>query len=41
MHIKGKTYAIGVIGKKENMNFDVLRSFGKVEEKTLEEIFGY
>lgn len=40
-HVKGKQYTICVIGKKENMNMDVLQSLGELNELSLEEIFGY
>ena len=40
-HVKGKTYHICVIGKKENIDLEVLRSMGEFQELSLEEIFGY
>ena len=40
-HVKGKSYHICVIGKKENIDLDVLRSMGEFQELSLEEIFGY
>ena len=40
-HVKGKQYSICVIGKKENMNMEVLKGLGELRELELEEIFGY
>jgi zinc protease len=39
-NIADKTYTYLVIGKKEDVNFDVLRSLGEVQELTLEDVFG-
>ncbi|MCB9227963.1 MAG: insulinase family protein [Chitinophagales bacterium] len=40
-HIKGKNYHIAVIGNKEHLDTESLNKLGKVNELTLEEIFGY
>lgn len=40
-NIKGKKYNYLVIGKRENVNMNVLKSHGEYKELTLEEIFGY
>lgn len=40
-NIKGKTFTYVVLGKKEDIDFNVLKKVGKVEELTLEEIFNY
>lgn len=40
-HIKGQNYTYLVIGKKENLDMEALSKLGKVEELSLEEIFGY
>lgn len=39
-NIKGKSYTYLVIGKKSDVDFDVLRNLGEVEELTLEQVFG-
>lgn len=40
-NVKGKTYTYVVLGKKDEVDFNVLKKFGKVEELTLEQIFNY
>ncbi|MFN8308628.1 MAG: insulinase family protein [Chitinophagales bacterium] len=40
-HIKAKLFAYLVIGKKENMDFELLKSLGEVKELSLQEVFGY
>lgn len=40
-HVKGKQYNFLIMGKKENLNMDYLKSIGDFEELTLEELFGY
>lgn len=40
-NIKDKKYNYLVIGKRDNVNSEVLRSLGEYKELTLEEIFGY
>jgi len=40
-HVKGKKYAYLVIGKKEDLNMDVLKEIGPVQELQYNEIFGY
>ena len=39
--IKGKPLTMLVLGKKENLDMNVLESYGKVKFLSLEEIFGY
>jgi len=40
-HIKDKKYDILVVGPKDKINFTLLKKYGKVEELTLEQLFGY
>lgn len=40
-YIKGKKYTYLVLGKRQSIDFGTLRSLGKVEELTLEKVFGY
>lgn len=40
-HIKGKDYAILILGNRNNINMDLLKKYGEVRELTLEEIFNY
>ncbi|PCJ80589.1 MAG: peptidase M16 [Flavobacteriales bacterium] len=40
-NVKGKNYTYLVIGKKSEMDFEVLKSMGEFKELTLEEVFGY
>jgi len=40
-HIKGKHFNVGLIGKKENLDWEAVQSMGDVKELTLEELFGY
>lgn len=40
-HIKGKNFNVGLIGKKENLDWDAVQKMGDVTELTLEELFGY
>jgi len=40
-NVKGKTFNVGLIGKKENLDWDVVKKMGDVQELTLEELFGY
>lgn len=40
-NIKDRTYQYMVIGKKEEVDFEALKSLGPVEELSLEELFGY
>lgn len=40
-HIKGKKFNIGLIGKKENLDWEAVGKLGDIQELTLEEIFGY
>jgi zinc protease len=40
-HVKGKKYTYLVIGKKEDLNLDVLKEIGPAQELSLKEVFGY
>jgi len=40
-HIKGKNFAILVIGKKDKIDKKILSKFGEVKELTLEQVFNY
>ena len=40
-HIKGKKYTYLVMGNKNDLDFNVLKEIGLVQELTLEEIFNY
>jgi predicted Zn-dependent peptidase len=40
-HIAGKKYDILIIGNRDKINFNLLKSYGQVHELTLEELFGY
>lgn len=40
-HIKGKEFNVGLIGKKENLDWDAVQEMGEIKELTLEELFGY
>lgn len=40
-HIKGKQANVGLIGKKENLDWEAVQKLGEVKELTLEELFGY
>lgn len=40
-HIKGKKFTYCVIGKKEDINLDVLKELGPVKVLSTEELFGY
>ncbi len=40
-HVKDKKFAYVIIGKKENLDVDLLKTMGTVQELNLEEIFGY
>jgi len=40
-HIKGRNYTYLVMGDKDKVDMEFLKSIGKVQELTLEEIFGY
>ena len=40
-HVKGKQYVFLVMGDKNKLNMDYLKSLGEFKELTLEEIFGY
>lgn len=40
-HIKGKNYDILIIGNKSRIDFNLLRSYGQVNELALEEVFNY
>lgn len=40
-NVKDKNYTFLVIGKKENLNLDVLKQLGEVQELSLEQLFNY
>jgi len=40
-HIKGKNYDILIVGKKSDIDFNLLSKYGNVKELTLEEVFNY
>lgn len=40
-HIKGKSFNVGLLGKKDNLDWEAVEKIGEVEELTLEELFGY
>jgi len=40
-HITGKNYDILVVGKKENIDFNILKEYGEIIEYNTEELFGY
>ncbi len=40
-HVKGKKFTYLVIGKKEDLNMDILKKIGPVKELSLKELFGY
>jgi zinc protease len=40
-HIKERKYNVVLIGSKDKINFKELKPYGKVQELTLDEIFGY
>lgn len=40
-HIKGKRFNVGLLGKKENLDWDAVQKFGSVKELSLEDLFGY
>ncbi|SFJ72100.1 M16 family metallopeptidase [Myroides guanonis] len=40
-HIKGKSFNVGLLGKKENLDWEAVKKFGKIQELSLEDLFGY
>ena len=40
-HIQGKHYDIMIVGPKEKVDFNLLKTYGEVHELTLEEVFNY
>lgn len=40
-HIRGKQFNVGLIGKKENLDWEAVQQMGEIQEMTLEELFGY
>lgn len=40
-HVKGKKFNVGLIGKKDNLDWEAVKKFGNIKELTLEELFGY
>jgi hypothetical protein len=39
--IQGRTYIYGILGDIKELDTEFLNSLGKVEEVTLDEVFGY
>ena len=39
--VKNENYTIMVLGDKDALDMDVLKSYGEVKHLTLEDIFGY
>jgi hypothetical protein len=39
--VKGKKYSLVMIGKRDKINFEALRKFGKVVELKPEDVFPY
>ncbi len=39
--VKGRDFSICVLGSKESVDMDFLKTLGNVEELTLEQVFGY
>lgn len=39
--IKGKKFNVGLIGNKDNLDWEAIEKMGKVQEVNLEELFGY
>ncbi|MDR0228995.1 MAG: insulinase family protein [Flavobacteriaceae bacterium] len=40
-HVKGKSFNVGLLGKKENLDWEAVKKFGTIKELTLEDLFGY
>lgn len=40
-NVKGQKFNVGLIGKKENLDWQAVQKLGEVKELTLEELFGY
>ena len=40
-YVKGKNYDILVVGKKDRINFNLLKQYGEIVEYNTEELFGY
>ena len=40
-HIKGKTFDIMIVGPKEKVDFNLLKTYGDVKELTVDEVFNY
>lgn len=40
-HIKGQKFNVGLIGKKDNLDWNAVQKLGDVKELTLEELFNY
>lgn len=40
-HIKGKSFNVGLLGKKENLDWEAVQKFGEIKELSLEDLFGY
>ena len=40
-HISNKKFDIVIIGKKENIDFEMLEEYGVIKELSIDEIFNY
>ena len=40
-HIKGKTFDIMIVGPKEKVDFNLLKTYGDVKELTVDEVFNF
>ena len=40
-YLKDKNYTLLILGKKDNLNMDVLKKYGEIYNLTLKDIFGY
>ena len=40
-HIKGKTFDIMIVGPKDKVDFNLLKTYGDVKELTVDEVFNY
>ena len=40
-HIKGQKFNVGLIGKKESLDWEAVNKLGEVKELTLEDLFNY
>ncbi|WP_158209684.1 insulinase family protein [Myroides phaeus] len=40
-YVKGKSFNVGLLGKKENLDWEAVKKMGNVKELSLEDLFGY